>query len=103
MGVNSDIIHRFTVYSEEVAMEMSKAICKYTNSDYSVGVTGQINKKDDDNPYGEVGVVFICIYEKETETLNTFTIEAKEENRKENKQLIVDYICKKLLEIIDSN
>lgn len=100
MGVDSEVIYRYTVYSEETAIEMSEAISKYTNSDYSVGITGQLNKQDDDNPYGEVGQVFISIYEKDTETHNTFIIEANKSTREENKQLIVDFVCEKLLEII---
>ena len=100
MGVDSEVIYRYTVYSEETAIEMSKAISKFTNSDYSVGITGQLNKQDDDNPYGEVGQVFISIYEKDTETHNTFIIEANKPTREENKQLIVDFVCEKLLEII---
>ena len=100
MGVDSEVIYRYTVYSEETAIEMSEAISKFTNSDYSVGITGQLNKQDDDNPYGEVGRVFISIYEKDTETHNTFIIEANKLTREENKQLIVDFVCEKLLEII---
>lgn len=100
MGVDSEVIYRYTVYSEETAIEMSEAISKFTNSDYSVGITGQLNKQDDDNPYGEVGQVFISIYEKDTETHNTFIIEANKPTREENKQLIVDFVCEKLLEII---
>ena len=100
MGVDSEVIYRYTVYSEETAIEMSEAISKFTNSDYSVGITGQLNKQDDDNPYGEVGQVFISIYEKDTETHNTFIIEANKTTREENKQLIVDFVCEKLLEII---
>ena len=101
MGVDQEVIYRHTVYSKETAMEMSEVICKYTNSDYAVGVTGQLNRQDDDNPVGNIGEVFVSIYEKESETHNYFTINADKSTRVENKQLIVDFICDKLLEIIE--
>ena len=67
MGVSKDIINKYTVYSMETAKEMSRAITDYTGSNYGIGITGQINKQDPNNPYGLVGEVFICIYDN---TLN---------------------------------
>ena len=44
MGVDSNIIDKYTVYSMETANAMSKAITLYTNSSYGVGITGKLNK-----------------------------------------------------------
>ena len=44
MGVDKDIIDKYSVYSINTAMEMSKCISKYTDSDYGIGVTGKLNK-----------------------------------------------------------
>ena len=52
MGVSSDIIDKYSVYSIETAMEMSKNISLFTNSNYGVGITGKLNRLDINNPYG---------------------------------------------------
>ena len=46
MGVNKEVINKYSVYSIETANEMSKTISKYTNANYSIGVTGQLKRKD---------------------------------------------------------
>ena len=46
MGVPSEIINKYTVYSMEVAIAMAGAISNYTNSNYGVGVTGKLREKD---------------------------------------------------------
>lgn len=46
MGVDASVINNYTVYSIETAKEMSKNISKFANSDYGLGVTGQINRQD---------------------------------------------------------
>ena len=64
MGVNSDTIDKYTVYSVEVAMEMSKAIADFTNSDYGVGITGQLKKSDDANPTDNDNLVYVSVYDR---------------------------------------
>lgn len=38
MGVNRNIIEKYSVYSMETANEMSKSISTYTSSNYGVGI-----------------------------------------------------------------
>ena len=64
MGVSASTIDKYTVYSEEVAKEMSKVISNYTNSNYGVGVTGKLNRADINNPYGQDNLVYISVYDK---------------------------------------
>ena len=59
MGVDKKIIDKYTVYSIETADEMSKNISKFTNSDYGVGITGQINRQDPNNITGEDNKIYI--------------------------------------------
>ena len=101
MGVSSDVIDKYTVYSIETAKEMAKAISSFTSSDYGVGVTGQINKQDPHNPVGEVGEVFFSIYDKEKNMYYEYEIKTNKKTRMENKQVIVDYISEKLLEVLN--
>ena len=53
MGVNKEVINKYSVYSIETANEMSKTISKYTNANYSIGVTGQLKRKDPNNKTNE--------------------------------------------------
>jgi nicotinamide mononucleotide (NMN) deamidase PncC len=80
---------------------MARAITNFTNSNYGVGVTGQINKQDPNNPYGTVGEVFFSIYDKDNDKYYEYSLNTNEKTRKENKDVIVDYISTKLLEVLD--
>ena len=100
MGVSEETINKYSVYSMEVANEMSKCISLYTNSDYGIGITGKLNKKDEDNPYGDDSTVFISIYIKETNEFINNTIKVDKATRSENKELIINYIKDKLLEVL---
>ena len=65
MGVSSNIIDKYTVYSTETSNEMSKNISNYTNSNYGIGVTGKLNRVDKFNLYGEDNIVYISIYDRD--------------------------------------
>ena len=100
MGVNPDIIDKYSVYSEETAKEMSKNISLFTNSDYGVGVTGKLCKIDPNNPYGEDDVIYISIYIKNEDKYVDFKLNAIKDTREENKKYVIEQIENKLLEII---
>ena len=100
MGINKDTIDKYTVYSEEVADEMSKKITEYTNSDYGIGVTGKLNRVDKYNPYGQDNLVYISIYSKKDDTYHHATVECTEAARKDNKSLVIDTIIYLLKTII---
>lgn len=100
MGVSSEIIDKYSVYSMETAMEMSKNISLFTNSDYGVGITGKLNRIDKANLVGEDNVIYVSIYIKENDSYENFELKAIKDNRIENKKLIVKEIENKLLSII---
>ncbi len=100
MGVNKETIDKYTVYSQEVADEMSKAISEYTDSDYGIGVTGKLNRVDRFNPYGKDNIVYISIYSKHDNKQNHATVECTESSRKENKELVIKTIIYLLKTII---
>lgn len=100
MGVDEDIINKYSVYSIETAKDMSKKISLYTNSHYGIGITGKLNKIDINNLYGDDNTIFISIYEKENDKYYIYTMKATNIERKENKELIVKSIEEKLLEIL---
>ena len=100
MGVSSDIIDKYSVYSIETAMEMSKNISNFTNSNYGVGITGKLNRVDINNLYGSDNKVFISIYDKDLDKFYNYDLEVNKGSRKENKELVINLIIEKLLEII---
>lgn len=100
MGVNSDTIDKYTVYSVEVAMEMSKAITDFTNSDYGVGITGQLKKADDANPTDNDNLVYVSVYDRNKNYYYTMSLEALDLPRSENKKYVVNRIIDLLKTIV---
>ena len=100
MGVDSHIIEKYSVYSMETAMEMSKNISIFANSNYGIGITGKLNRVDKFNLSGKDNQVFISIYDKDNSKYYNFDSYATKMNRRENKELIITEIIKKLLTII---
>ncbi len=100
MGVNEKTIEKYSVYSIEVAKEMSKCISKFTNSNFGVGITGKLNSVDINNPYGEDNVVFISIYNSEDHKFYIDKLAVKESTRKENKDLVINRVKELLLNIL---
>lgn len=64
MGVDSEVIDKYSVYSMECAREMAYHISDYTNSDYGIGVTGTLKRYDESNPTIENDKVYVSIYDK---------------------------------------
>ena len=101
MGVNSNTIDKYTVYSIEVAKEMSKAISNFTNSDYGVGITGQLKKIDLNNLTDNDNLVFVSIYDKNKDFYYTMSLEVLDLPRSENKKYVVNKIVDLLKNIIN--
>lgn len=100
IGVSASTIDKYTVYSEEVAKEMSKVISNYTNSNYGVGVTGKLNRADINNPYGQDNLVYISIYDKNNDTYHTSTVTCTKATRPKNKELVIEKVVSIMNNII---
>lgn len=100
MGVNSNIIDKYTVYSIETAISMSKSISSYTNSDYGIGITGKLNRQDDNNPYGSNNIVYVSVYDKIEDKNYTMTIEDLIGDRESIKNQIINKIVILLKSIV---
>ena len=100
MGVDKNIIDQYSVYSMETAMEMSKKISMFTGSDYGIGITGKLNRKDINNPYGKDNTVFVSIYIKEKDAYKNFSYTVDGLTRKDNKEFIIRNIEVELKNII---
>lgn len=100
MGVSSETISKYSVYSMEVATEMSKQISIFANSNYGVGITGKMNKPDKANNFGKDNIVYISIYDKDNDKYYNMSVEVTKKSREENKNFIINLIVSELLRII---
>ena len=100
MGVSKEIIDKYSVYSFEVSRQMSKCISDYACSTYGIGITGKINKVDENNMFGLDNEVFVTIYNRKDKTYNDYKIICPNETREECKKYIVNEILNYLLKII---
>ena len=99
MGVNSDLIDKYSVYSIEVAEDMAKKISEYTNSNYGVGVTGKLKKSDPDNLSGEDDVVFLAIFDRDNNMFYDTEIKLPFDTREDNKNEIIDIFIENFIKI----
>lgn len=100
MGVDSNIIEKYSVYSKETADEMSKNISAFTNSNYGVGITGKMGVIDKYNPYGEDNIIFISIYDRDNNQYFNEIVKASFPSREDNKNLVINKVIEMLLKII---
>lgn len=99
MGVSSEVIDKYSVYSIETAREMALNISKFANSIIGIGITGKLNRADKFNNYGKDNEVFISIYYNDKYYDNSINVSKK--TRKDNKEVVINLIVEKLGEILD--
>lgn len=100
MGVDANIIDKYSVYSIKTAEEMSKNISSFANSNYGIGITGKLNRVDKNNLFGQDNVVYVSIYDKDNNKFYNGSIEVTKQSRKENKELVIELIINMLMSII---
>ena len=100
MGVSEEVIDEYSVYSLETAHEMSRNVAEFAGTDYGVGITGKLNRIDENNLYGDNSTVFISIYDAENNRYYKEEIKATKDSRVENKDLVIEAVVNLLLEIL---
>ena len=100
MGVNSELINKYSVYSVEVARDMAKNISEFTSSNYGVGVTGKLKKADFNNMQGEDDVVFLSIYDHDLNKYYDIKIKLQFDTRFDNKNQIIQEFIDNFLKIV---
>ena len=99
-GVKSETIEKFSVYSKEVSIEMAKQVLKIANSDWGIGITGQIGRLDPENPGAESNTAYYCIFNKNN-ICNTYKVHCEDGlTKKEKKEVLVAEIIQQFLEIL---
>lgn len=100
LGVNKKTIEEYSVYSMNVAREMAKSISDLALSDYGIGITGKINRRDENNLFGDDNKIFYSIYDKENDKFYGYSLTAINDTRFNNKVMIKNDISKSLLNIL---
>lgn len=100
LGVSKDVIDKYSVYSKQTAIEMSKNISEFAGSDYGIGITGKLNRIDVNNLYGDNSTVYVSIYDKNLDKFYNYDIIVNKTNREENKDMVIEFVIDKLLEIL---
>ena len=99
MGVSKKVIDKYSVYSMNVAREMAKNISDFASSDIGVGITGKINRVDENNLFGDDNKIYYAIYDKNSDKYYEYELIAINDTRLNNKKYIMENISKSLLEI----
>ena len=103
MGVDSNIINEFTVYSKEVARDMAKKITSFSASSYGIGITGRLNVVDKNNIGGNNSKVFMAIYDVKNDIYLDLEYDAKPISRYENKKEVINIVVSSLIQYIKNN
>ena len=99
IGVPSEIIETYGVYSSETASKMAEVCRERMNSNIGIGITGTLSNVDINNKDSVQGEVYFCI--KYGESLQVSKkIKVPIESRHEQKKYIVEKILNELNYII---
>lgn len=100
MGVNSEVIDKYTVYSIETADEMSRNIAKFSGSTYGVGITGKLCRSDINNPCEGDDIVYISVYDTVNDIYYNKTVKVYYNDRNDNKELVIEEAREMLMYIM---
>ncbi len=92
MGVLPETISTYTVYSMEVAREMSLQISQYADADYGIGITGQLNGSKPSHEEDESYKVYISLYDREHQIYYEQQLTITNQTRREGKQMILEEV-----------
>lgn len=79
LGVSEKTLERYTVYSSEVASEMSAGAMKMFGTDYAVGITG-LAGPDGGTEEKPVGTVYVSVRSKDREIVRDLRLYKEYEN-----------------------
>lgn len=100
-GVSEYLIDKYSVYSIEVAREMSKKISEFAKSSIGIGISGTLKRYDENNITKDNDLVYYSIYDKDNDKYYSDVIKLKSVGRENNKKEIIHVIVDKLKEILE--
>ena len=74
-------------------------ISNFARSDIGIGITGKINRVDENNLFGDDNKIYYAIYDKNSDKYYEYELIAINDTRLNNKKYIMENISKSLLEI----
>ena len=101
MGVDKELIDRYTVYSTEVSRDMALKISNYTLSNYGIGVTGRLGRVDKNNIEGDSNTVYISIYDRNNDRYLDSIIKVDSDNRVECKEEVLKEVIRLFKKVLD--
>ena len=100
LGVDKQLIEKYTVYSQEVASNIEHTIANIANANYGIGITGKLNKPDKNNQFDKDNVVYISIYNSSQKKYYNKKIYLDNDTRENSKKYVVDQVIQQLKQII---
>ena len=100
-GVKKQVIDAYTVYSIETAREMARATSVNANSNWGIGITGQIGRIDPANQGGKQNLVYYTIYYADTQKYYDYELHLEEDTRMHKKEKIVEEIIENFKNLIE--
>lgn len=94
-GVDKNIIEKYTVYSTETSEKMAKNVAIFANSDFGVGITGELGNTINKEPK-----IYYTIYKKDTDEFINKVAKTLKTSRKEMKQEIATMVFSDIWEAI---
>ena len=95
MGVPPEIIEPYTVYSVETASAMAKSVSEFACSNYGIGITGKLGKRDPTNICGDDNQVFISIYDSDLDQYIDFDVFVDRDDRRDDKLEVLEVVVDK--------
>lgn len=95
MGVPPEIIESYTVYSVETARAMAKSVSEFACSNYGIGITGKLGKRDPKNTCGDDNQVFISIYDSDLDQYIDFDVFVDRDDRRDDKLEVLEVVVDK--------
>ena len=100
LGVPSQNIEKYTVYSKETAIEMAKTAQKRAESSFGIGVIGQLGRVDPQNPQNKLLNHVWYAIAGPNNTITAKTIIVADTTRHKQKLSVTDAISSTLLELL---
>ena len=98
-GVPKEVIETYTVYSQETAIAMAKAVINQADSDIAIGITGQLGRIDPNNPSDKVNCVWYAIIDT-SNNLVVQQVNVPNVERKYQKEFVINSVATMLLEFL---
>lgn len=100
MGVDKELIDKYTVYSTEVSRDMAYKISNYSLSNYGVGITGRLGRIDKNNIEGDSNTVYISIYDRDNNKYLDSVIKVDSDDRVECKEEVLKEVIKQFNKVL---